>query len=211
MTVDSTAPGNRIALDRLLGVPEMAWLVGRVRSRIIAARGASLTGVVQCTHPTEAQRAAGARLVGRPKRPGSTLRVDLADVEKILRRGPWPPGLADAIETLTGPVVDHVAERERMTTAWAEAEAGLRGAAVRFTGVGAWWAPWCAAGGLKRAARVEAARTSADHGPSVAAGLVDQAAAVLEALPSAGSRWRCWHGESPETPTPSMLPVRSGG
>lgn len=186
MTVDSTATGDRIALDRLLGVPEMAWLVGRVRPRILAARGTSMTGVVQCTNPTEAQRDAGARLVGRPKRTGSTLRVELADVEAILRRGPWPAGLANAVETLTGPVVDHVAERERMTAAWVEAEAGLRGAAARFAGVGDWWAQWCAAGGLKRAARAEAARTSADQGLSVAAGLVDRAAAVLEALPSAG-------------------------
>ena len=112
--------------------------------------------------------------------------MELADVEAILRRGPWPLGLADAVETLTGPVVDRVGERERTTAAWADAEARLRDAAARFTGVGEWWAQWCAAGGLKRAARAEAARTAADPGPRIAAGLVDLAAAVLEVLPSAG-------------------------
>jgi uncharacterized protein YjbK len=52
------------------------------------------------------------RLVGRPKRAGTALRVDLVDVEQILRQGPWPAGLVDAAETLTGPVVDSRAERE---------------------------------------------------------------------------------------------------
>ena len=178
--------GDRTALDRLLGVPEMAWLLARVRPRIAASGGSTLTGVVQLNDPTDAQRAAAARLVGRPRRTGSTLRVELADVEAILRRGPWPAGLADAVETLTGPIVDHAAESERKAAAWAEAEAGLRDAAARFAGLGVWWEQWCASGGFKRAARAEAVRTGAAQGPSVGAGLVELAAAVLEALPSAG-------------------------
>lgn len=186
MTVDPKPRSDRAALDRLLGVPEMAWLLTRVRPRITASRGSPLTGVVKLDGPTEAQRAAAVRLVGRPRRTAAALRVDLADVEAILRRGPWPPGLADAVETLTGPVLDHAAERERKAAAWAEAEAGLRHAAVRFAGLGDWWHQWCAAGGLKRAARAEAARTGATHGPGVGAGLVELAAAVLEALPSVG-------------------------
>jgi uncharacterized protein (TIGR02679 family) len=186
MTEDPTTEGDRTALDRLLGVPEMAWLLTRVRPRIAASGGSSLAGVVQLNDPTDAQRAAAARLVGRPRRTGSTVRVELADVEAILRRGPWPSGLADAVETLTGPVVDHAAERERKAAAWAEAEAGLRDAAARFAGLGDWWEQWCASGGLKRAARAEAARTGAAQGPSIGAGLVELTAAVIEALPSAG-------------------------
>lgn len=186
MTVNPSAARDRTALDRLLGVPEMAWLLARVRPRIAASEGSTLTGVVQLNDPTDADRAAAARLVGRPRRAGSTLRVELADVEAILRRGPWPAGLADAVETLTGPVVDHAAEREQKAAAWAEAETGLRDACARFAGLGDWWQQWCASGGLKRAARAEAARTATTHGPSVGAGLVDMAAAVLEALPSAG-------------------------
>ncbi|HET6563036.1 MAG TPA: TIGR02679 family protein [Marmoricola sp.] len=186
MTVDPTAASDRIALDRLLGVPEMAWLLARVRPRVSASRGSTLAGVVQLDHPTDAQRAAAVRLVGRPRRTGSTLRVELADVEAILRRGPWPPGLADAVETLTGPVVDHAAERDRETTAWAEAAEGLRDGAARFAGLGDWWEEWCASGGLKRAARAEAARTGAAHGPGVGADLVELVAAVLATLPSAG-------------------------
>lgn len=184
--MDEKSANDRAALERLLGVPEMAWLLARVRPRISASRGSALTGVVKLDDPTDAQRAAAVRLVGRPRRRGAALRVNLADVEAILRRGPWPPGLADAVETLTGAAVDHAAERERNSAAWAEAEAGLHHAAARFAGLGDWWNRWCAAGGLKRAARAEAARTGTTHAPSLGADLVELAAAVLEALPSAG-------------------------
>lgn len=186
MRLEPTTGRDLTALDRLLGVPEMVWLLARVRPRILASRGTALSGVVQLNDPTGAQRAAAARLVGRPRRTGSTLRVDLADVEAILRRGPWAAGLIDAVETLTGPVVDHAAERDRRATDWAEAEAGLHPAAVRLAGLGDWWGQWCATGGLKRAARVEAVRTGAEQGPSVGADLVESVAAVLAALPSAG-------------------------
>lgn len=186
MTADEKPASDRAALDRLLGVPEMAWLLARVRPRIFASPESTLSGVVKLDNPTEAQRAAAVRLVGRPRRMGAALRVDLADVEAMLRRGPWSPGLADAVETLTGPVVDHAAERERKAAEWAEAEAGLRHAAAKVAGLGDWWSHWCSLGGLKRAARAEAARTGATLGPGVGADLVALAAAVLDALPSAG-------------------------
>ena len=86
------------------------WACPRWRgSSPASARGSSppriepLRGVVQLNEPTDAQRAAAVRLVGRPKRTGTALRVDLGVVEEILRRGPWPAGLADAVETLTRP------------------------------------------------------------------------------------------------------------
>lgn len=186
MMDDSTTDGNRTALDRLLDVPEMAWLLARLRLRISASQGMSLTGVVQLNDPSDAQRAAAARLVGRPRRTGSTLRIELADVEAILRRGPWPAGLADAVETLTGPVVDRAVESEREVSAWAQAEAGLHGTTARFAGLEDWWRQWCASGGLKRAARAEGVRRGTAHGPDVGADLVELVAAVLEALPSAG-------------------------
>lgn len=178
--------GDRAALERLLGAPETAWLVDRVRARVLAAGDEPLSGVVQLNEPTPEQRAAAVRMVGRPKRVGSTLRVDLAVVEGILRRGPWPAGLADAVETLTGPVVDRRAEREEEAAAWHAACAGLAPAAARFPGLADWWDAWCATGGLKRTARAEAARTSATASPAVGADLVRRVAAVLEMLPASG-------------------------
>lgn len=179
-------PGDRAALDRLLGVPEMAWLVDRVRARILAAGDAPLRGVVQLDRPTDAQRAAAVRLVGRPRRGGATLRVDLAVVEQILRRGPWPAGLADAVETLTGPVVDREALRAREAAGWAAARDALEPAARRFDGLLEWWHAWCAAGGLKRTASAEAARTGATSTPEIGARLVRDLLAVLDRLPAQG-------------------------
>jgi uncharacterized protein (TIGR02679 family) len=176
--------GDRAALDRLLGVPEMAWLIERVRSRILAAQGEPLTGVVRLDEPSAEQRAAAVRLVGRPKRPGAALRVDLADVEDILRRGPWPAGLADAVETLSGPVVDRRVERAREAVEWDQVRHGMAAATERFPGLGAWWDSWCADGGLKKAARAEAVRTSRTPSPAVAADLVRGVVDVLEALPA---------------------------
>ncbi len=178
--------GDRAAVERLLGVPELEWLVRRVRSRVPAAHGEPLSGVVRLDLPTPEQRAAVVRLVGRPKRPGAALRVDLADVEQVLRRGPWPAGLADAVEALSGPVVDHRAKRAREAADWESARRGLDDAIARFPSLGAWWEPWCADGGLKRAARAEASRTSGTMSPAVAAGLVRAVAEVLAALPASG-------------------------
>jgi uncharacterized protein (TIGR02679 family) len=178
--------GDRTALERLLGVPEMAWLLERARARVLAARGEPLTGVVGLGDPTDAQRAAAVRLAGRPRRPGAALRLDLAVVEEVLRRGPWPAGLADAVVTLTGPVVDTKAEREREAAAWDGAGAGLLAVAGRFPGLTDWWETWCASGGLKRSAGAEAARTGVRPAPAVGADLVASVAALLEVLPSSG-------------------------
>lgn len=183
---ESRIEGDRAALDRLLGIPEMAWLLERVRARIPDARVAVLTGVVRLQKPSPQQRAAAVRLVGRPRRSGAALVVDLADVEAVLRRGPWPPGLGDAVETLTGPVVDRRALRERDAEAWARAGADLAHACAPFEGLYEWWLDWCAAGGLKRAARAEAVRTDVEVSPQVATGLVRSLTAMLAALPAEG-------------------------
>lgn len=175
---------DRAALARLLGGPDIAWLVERVRARIVAAHGDPLSGVVQLRGPTAAQRAAVVRLVGPPGRAGAALRVDLALVEEVLRRGPWPAGLADAVQTLTGPVVDTSAERLRESTAWDAARDLMSHVAVAFSGLAEWWDGWCAAGGLKRSSRAEAARLGQPLGPEIGAELVRHMATVLAALPA---------------------------
>lgn len=179
------ASGERAALDRLLGVPEMAWFVARVRARIPDAGPEPLSGILQLNEPTDGQRAAVVRLVGRPKRGGSALRVDLAVVEEILRRGPWPAGLADAVETLGGPVRDRGAERKREAAAWEAARLRLSPALARFPHLADWWDGWCRAGGLKRSARAEGARTGTTTSPAIGADLVSRLAEVLEMLPAA--------------------------
>lgn len=189
MTMSPTPPatgGDRDALDRLLATPEMSWFLQRVRDRLLTAGDGPLAGVVELRNPSPAQRAAATKLVGPRKRPGKTLRVDLADVETILRRGPWPPGLADAVVTLTGPVVDRAAERSSEAAQWESARSALTPVAHRFTGLLEWWESWCAAGGLKRAAYAEARRQGMARGPTLAGELVRQLSGVLEALPASG-------------------------
>lgn len=178
--------GDRAALERLLGVPEMGWLIARVRRRILATDGEPLRGVVQLDDPSEEQRAATVRLIGRPRRAGSALRVDLSLVEEILRRGPWPRGLVDAVETLGGPVVDRKAAKEREAAAWERARTGLEPVTTRFPHLVQWWDGWCAAGGLKRITSAEAARLSVPRSPELGSDLVSKVTGVLDVLPASG-------------------------
>lgn len=182
----SDRTGDRSALDRMLGGPETAWFLQRVRGRIVTHHDEPLTGVVQLREPTVEQRSGIVRLIGPSRRSGESLRVDLAMVEEVLRRGPWPAGLADAVLTLTGPVIDSGAERQRNTAEWDAARRRLSGAAARFPGLADWWDDWCAGGGLKRSARAEAGRTGVRSGPAVASELVGEVAQVMAALPSVG-------------------------
>lgn len=178
--------GDRRALERLLGVPEMAWLCERVRNRVLSADGEMLTGVVSLAAPSGDQRTAATKLVGPPKRPGEALRVELGDVEAILRRGPWPAGLADAVLTLTGPVVDRRQERQREAEQWESAYLLLDAELSRLPQLEPWWRSLCASGGLKRLTRAEATRLSTPAGPELAATMVEDLGRLLAALPQSG-------------------------
>lgn len=178
--------GNRFELERLLGVPEMEWFIARVRSRITLTGVGHLHGVLRLNSPTDAQREAAMRLVGKSRRPGSSLRIDLDDVEAILRAGPWPEGLADAVIALTGPVVDHREDAAREIAEWDRAASGFSAVYERYPILDEWWLTLCATGNLKRSARSEAARLGIESGPSVAEQLVSDLVAVLGALPASG-------------------------
>lgn len=164
----------------------MEWFLSRVRGRILATGGEPLRGSVRLNNPSEEQRTAAWRLVGRPRRQGTSLRIDLATVEEVLRRGPWPAGLANAVETLTGPVIDHGARRAAEARAWDDARDLLVPTLTRFGDLSGWWFAWCAGGGLKRAATAESARIGVGSSPAVGNDLVTSLAAVLEELPAGG-------------------------
>ncbi len=193
--------GSLAAIEALLGGPGTRWIVDRVRRRLETGDAGSvpdgaggsplLTGTVRLANPTGDQRAAASRLAGSPRRPGSGLTIDLGKIELVLRRGPWPAGLADAVVTLTGPVADRRAERAAEAAAWGLARAGLGPASARFPELVGWWDAFCAAGNLKRAARAEEARlavraTGRQSLPEVATDLVAQVVAVLAELPTSG-------------------------
>jgi len=158
-------------LARVLGAPELNWLVERVRSRI--ARGATLDGVVRMAGATPQQRQAAGRLLGRPPGRGSSLSVPLAAVEAALRAGGLADGLREAVEALGGVVPDLAAERASLT---ARRDATLAAArACRHAGQEwhhAWLAELSSDGTLTRLLR--AGREAA----------LAQATAVLDLLPA---------------------------
>jgi uncharacterized protein (TIGR02679 family) len=166
---DRLARGQRLA--KVLGAPELSWLVDRVRTRI--ARGVPLDGVVTLTGATPRQRQAVARLLGRPPGRGESLSVPLPAVEAALRAGGLADGLRGAVEALGGEVPDLAAQRIRFAArrdaALAAARAGQHAGEEWHT---AWLAELTADGTLTRLLR---------SGRDAALG---QAAAILDLLPA---------------------------
>lgn len=108
---------DRVRLGRLLGTPDLSWLVDRARRRL--EREEPLTGSVTLARPAAAHRAAADRLFGRAPRVGQSLTVRLDAVDEVLRRsGISPDGLAAAVIALTGPVVPLREVRDREARAW---------------------------------------------------------------------------------------------
>lgn len=118
--VHAQARADRDRLDRLLGSPELSWLLARARRRL--EREESLAGSVTLARPTPAQRQAVERLLGRAPRASGSLSVRLEALDGVLRAsGAAPDGLAAAVTALTGPVVPLRAVREQEEAAWSEA------------------------------------------------------------------------------------------
>ena len=169
-----SAPVDRERLARLLGGPDLAWLVDRVRRRM--ARDEPLTGPATLADPTPAQRAAAERLLGRAPGAGSSLSVRLDAVDAVLRRsGVSPGGLAAAVTALTGPVVRLADVREREERAWRDAYAPLDELIRIHRPELAYWAERLRGDGLLR----RLART-----PQAAKSLLGETAEALRRLPA---------------------------
>lgn len=111
-------------LRRLLGVPETAWLVERVRDRLAAGRPLDTSATLRPATPE--QRRAAESLLGRRLRSGVSLTVPLAEVDRILRESlASPDGLAAAVVALTGPVADKRAQEAALAASWRQALAEL--------------------------------------------------------------------------------------
>src|SRR3954452_22830451 len=136
-------------LSRLLGDPELAWVLDRVRQRI--ERGQPPHGTIVRRSATSAERDAAARLFGRPPRAARGLSVSLDELDALLRRsGAHAGGLAQAVVTLTGPITvraDRAADEER---AWAEAFARIEAASAGRAELAAWIGVIRARGVVKR-------------------------------------------------------------
>ncbi len=167
---------DRERLNRLLGDPELAWVVGRARRRI--EFGQPMCGTITQRSATPAERDAVARLFGRPPRAARGLTVSLDELDALLRRsGIHEGGLADAVTTLTGPITartDRIADQER---AWAGAFKRIDAASAGRAELAEWLVRIRTSGVVKRLA-----------GGSPAAGrdLLDAVASLVVALPRPG-------------------------
>ncbi|MEV7724873.1 TIGR02679 family protein [Streptomyces sp. NPDC087917] len=166
-------PVDEGRLRRLLDGPDLAWLLARARRRL--ERGQPLTGPVSLAAPTQAQRAAAERLLGRPPGGGRALTVRLEAVDAVLvRSGISPAGLTAAVTILTGPVVPLDEVRGSEDQAWAEAYAPLTALAGEVPSLAEWAGRVREDGLVRRLART----------PEAARPLLDQTARVLRELPA---------------------------
>ncbi|GAA1946153.1 TIGR02679 family protein [Kitasatospora viridis] len=166
-------------LRRLLGGPETAWLVERVRERIAAGRSLDTAAVLAAA--SAEQRRAIELLLGRRLRAGRSLSVPLTEVDRVLRESlACPDGLAVAVVLLTGPVADRRAAARASAEAWEAALAPLDAACDR-PALADWRAGLVSTGLLKRLAGSDpgAARQLADHAARVLAELPADPAAAL--------------------------------
>jgi uncharacterized protein (TIGR02679 family) len=164
-------------LRRLLGGPETAWLVQRVRDRLAAGRPLDTSATLRSATPE--QRRAAESLLGRRLRSATSLTVPLAEVDRVLRESlACPDGLAAAVVALTGPVADKRAQDAALAASWEQALAELDHPAV--TGrpeLATWQAMVASTGLLKRLSGGE---------PATARRLAADAVRVLTRLPADG-------------------------
>ncbi|MCW3817982.1 TIGR02679 family protein [Micromonospora sp. DR5-3] len=165
-------------LDRLrrqLGGPETGRLLHRLRRRL--TRGQPLTGTLSLDQPSPDERRAVEGLLGRPPGRGSTLTVNLDELDQVVRRsGMHPAGLAAAVEALTGTVTVLADVRAAEAAAWRAALAPLSALGEARAEL----AGWCADPGTATLLRRLAGT------PDAAARLAAELVAVLGALPASG-------------------------
>jgi uncharacterized protein (TIGR02679 family) len=113
--------GDTARLRQVLGAPELAWLVQRARRRLAQGQAG---GSVTLSHATADQRDAVERLLGRRAARGGSVSVRLDDLEALLREAGICDSLAEAVEALTGPLLDARAQRRDTEAAWARVFAG---------------------------------------------------------------------------------------
>jgi uncharacterized protein (TIGR02679 family) len=173
----------------MLGPPELAWLVGRIRAKL--EHGEPLDGTVTLVGATAVQRRAAARLLGGSPGRSTMLSVPLPAVAAQLAKAGAAPTLQAAVEELGGPVRDLAAERAADLQRWGDALGPLQ--ASRLAGL-PWYRNWVAA--IRRDGTVTKMirRGQAD--------LLGHAAAVLEQLPD---------GDEPASPVLSVLAARVTG
>jgi uncharacterized protein (TIGR02679 family) len=163
-------------LQSLLGSPETAWLVARIRERLERG-GAEERGTATLRAPTPAQREAVARLFGRPLGSGQVLAVQLTELDALLREAQICDGVGEAVVLLSGPITkrrdERAAEEERWRLVFTHADEAIRHRPELIP----WLEELRALGLLRRLTKGDSAQAKR---------IVDQAIAVAQRLPGNG-------------------------
>lgn len=96
-------------LRRLFEEPGLRWVVERLETRL--RRGRPLAGSIGRRHPSDEERRAVERLLGRPPGRGRSLTLRLGDLEERLRHAGLARDLAEAADVLVGKVENRKARR----------------------------------------------------------------------------------------------------
>lgn len=105
-------------LQRLLGGEHLALLRQRLRRRFELAAVDGPLSRLRMNNLAEEERAALARLVGRPPGSARSMQVDLAVADDKLRRSGVASSLRDALERLDGPIVHLPTARLQREALW---------------------------------------------------------------------------------------------
>lgn len=164
------AVGDIKRLQRLLGPPELSWLVERIRGRL--ERGEPVDGTVTLMGATSTQRRAAAKLLGHAVGRATSLSIPLPEVEAALRKAGAAASLHAAVVALTGPVRHLAAERATEIRRWESSLAAARSSRLARL---PWYAAW-----LEEIGRDGTVTRLIRQGHSL---VLAQAPAVLEHLP----------------------------
>jgi len=162
-------------LRQVLGDPELAWVLDRLRTRL--ERGRPLRGTIALRRPTAGQREAVDRLLGRGPSRGVTVQLDLGRLEQVLRHAELASCLEQAVVALAGPIVDQRAQAAEAQRRWERVVDRARRRLAGRPRVATWLDDVVATGLLRRLSGDDA---------SIAEALLDQAVGVVESLPG---RW----------------------
>lgn len=104
-------------LQQTLASQDLSWLLERLRQRL--ANGQALRGIVTLRSASSEQRDAVDRLLGRPPSRGTSLSIDLTQLEATLRNAELCSSLTDAVEAIVGPVANLREQRSQINAQWA--------------------------------------------------------------------------------------------
>lgn len=104
-------------LQQAFASEHLNWLVSRLRRRFESGTYQP-NSTLRLANPSSQQRQACDRLLGRKPSSGDTLTIRLDQLERVLIEGELASGLREAVEMVSGPLVDRRGQQQRIEAAW---------------------------------------------------------------------------------------------